>query len=286
MSVEIVQARLDACHCQSPLEEENAIREIAQEIILGGLSRAGFFKKAAFQGGTCLRILYGLERFSEDLDFVLRTPGKNFELRNYLEGLTEELKAYGFQFEIAGREDVESAVHKQFLKDDSLVRLVTFKYFKPGKDARSVRIKIEIDTNPPGQGSFETKYHDYPFAYDVTAQDRPTLFASKCHALLCREYVKGRDWYDFVWYVSQKVGIHYAHLTAALDQLGPWKGKGILADKSWCLKALGDRIKEIDWEKAKADVSRFIKPKEAPSVEIWNQEFFLDRLEKLSQILA
>ena len=285
MSIEIVQARLDAYHCQSILDEENAIREITQEIVLGGLSRAGFFKKAAFQGGTCLRILYGLERFSEDLDFVLMTPDKSFQLRKYLGGLAEELKAYGLKFEMAGRDDEEKMVQKQFLKDDSLVRLITFKYFKPGRDARIVRIKVEIDTNPPGQGRFETKYHDYPFAYGVTVQDLPTLFASKCHALLCREYIKGRDWYDFVWYVSRKTGINFVHLSAAIDQLGPWKEKGIQTDKDWCLRELGNRIREIDWNKARDDVKRFIKAKDVPSVEIWSKDFFLNRLEKLSEIL-
>jgi len=286
MSVEIVQARLDACNCQSVREEENAIREIAQEIVLGGLSRAGFFKKAAFQGGTCLRILYGLERFSEDLDFVLMAQEKSFQLGKYLAALAEELRVYGFIFETAGREDAEKAVQKQFLKDDSLVRLITFKHFKPGRDVRSVRIKIEIDTNPPGQGRVETKYHDYPFAYDVTVQDLPTLFASKFHALLCRGYVKGRDWYDFLWYVCRKTGINFSHLTAAIDQIGPWKGKGIRTDKIWCLKELGSRIREIDWNKAKSDVMPFIKPKEVPSIEIWSTDFFLDRLEKLAQILS
>ena len=283
MSVSLVQDRLNSCNCQSVQEEEHAIREIAQEIILGGLSRAGFFRKAAFQGGTCLRILYGLERFSEDMDFVLTVPDKDFRLGNYLERLSGELKAYGFEFEIAGREKLERLVRNQILKDDSLVRLVTFQHFKPGRDTRSVRIKIEIDTNPPGQGRFEIKYHDYPFAYEVAVQDLPTLFASKSHALLCREYVKGRDWYDFVWYVSRKTRINFPHLTEAINQMGPWKGQGIQADKDWFLKALEARVREIDWEKAKADARNFVRPRDIPSVEIWATDFFLDRLSKLAE---
>lgn len=285
MSIEIVQNRLDSYNCQSVQEEEHAIREIAQEIILGGLSRAGFFKKAGFQGGTCLRILYGLERFSEDLDFTLAEPDKSFQLKRYLEALSEELKAYGFKFEIMGREDVEQTVQKHFLKDDSLVRLVVFKHFRPGRDTRSVKIKIEVDTNPPEGGCFEAKYHDYPFAYEMTVQDLPTLFAGKSHALLCREYVKGRDWYDFVWYVARKTGMNFSYLTAAIDQMGPWKGQGIQVGRDWCLKTLAERIREIDWEKAKADVRNFVRPKEIPSIEIWSKEFFLDRVERLGTFL-
>ena len=285
MSVEIIQERLNLYNCRSVQEEENAIREIAQEIILGGLSRAGFFKEAAFQGGTCLRILYNVERFSEDLDFILIKPSKEISLGAFLEKVCLELKSYDLKFTLADRKDIERTVQKQILKDDSLVTLLTFNHLRPGRDTRSIKIKIEIDTNPPKHSHFEIKYHDYPFPYEVTLQDLPTLFASKSHALLCREYIKGRDWHDFVWYVSRKVSLNYEHLSAAVDQQGRWKGKSIKADKGWYLKEMEKRIKGIDVEEVKNDVKRFVKPKDLPSVEIWSTKFFLDRLDKLSSSL-
>lgn len=285
MSTAIVQERLEAYQCKSAQDEENAIREIAQEVILGGLSRVGFFKKAAFQGGTCLRILYGVERFSEDLDFVLRQKESSFRLMAYLEESLRELKLYGFDFSIIDKAEAAATVQKRFLKDDSLVKLLTFRHFKPGRDKKSIRIKLEVDTNPPGGSRFETKYQDYPFVYELTVQDMPSLFAGKCHALLCRTYVKGRDWYDFVWYVSRQTQINYDLLSAAIDQIGPWEHQGLRIDRTWFLGALGDCVAKIDWEKAKKDVLRFVKPRDVPSVELWSTEFFLDRIQKMSGFL-
>jgi len=285
VNVAIIQDRLNSFNCQSVQEEENAVREIAQEVILGGLSRVGFFKETAFQGGTCLRILYGLERFSEDLDFVLLKPNSKFRIDPYLEGLNTELKAYGFDFDIKDRKDVTVAVQKQFIKDNSLVKLLTFQHLKPGKHTRGIQVKIEVDTNPPDHSISEIKYHDFPFSYEVVTQDLPSLFASKSHALLCREYMKGRDWYDFVWYVSRKCSVNYRLLSSALNQYGPWKGKGVAVDKNWYLEEIKNRIERIDLQKAKEDVRRFIKPRDLPSIEIWSVDFFLDRLKKLSAYL-
>ena len=285
MNVAIIQARLDSFSCQSVQEEENVVREIAQEVILGGLSRVGFFKEAVFQGGTCLRILYGLERFSEDLDFVLSKPNRKFRLEPYLEGLNTELSVYGFDFDLKDRKDVTVVVQKQFIKDNSLVKLLTFQHFKPGKHTRNIKVKIEVDTNPPDHGISEMKYHDFPFPYEVVTHDLPSLFAGKSHAALCREYVKGRDWYDFVWYVSRKCSVNYPLLSAALNQQGPWKGMGIQVDKAWYLKEMKKRIEGTDMQKAKEDVLRFIKPHELPSIEIWSTDFFLDRLNKLAAFL-
>jgi predicted nucleotidyltransferase component of viral defense system len=284
MSIDIVRERLNSYNCQSVQEEENAIREIAQEVVLGGLSRAGFFKSAAFQGGTCLRILYRMERFSEDLDFILTEPHEQFQLKQYLEKMNVELETYGFNFNIKDRKNMDRVVQKHFVKDDSLVKLLQFDYLKPGKDTRSIKIKIEVDTNPPDKSTFEIKYHDFPFPYEIAAQDLPSLFASKSHALLCREYVKGRDWYDFIWYVSRNVSINYEHLTSAVDQLGPWKGKGIKVDKSWYLSEMKKRINRIDIQAVKNDVKRFVKPHDIPSVDIWCHDFFLDRLDKFGNI--
>jgi predicted nucleotidyltransferase component of viral defense system len=285
MSTRIVQERLDSYKCISAQDEENAIREIAQEVILGGLSRVGFYKKAAFQGGTCLRILYGMERFSEDLDFILKKGESDFQLMEYLKESLHELRLYGFEFSIIDKRKASTTVQKNILKDDSLVKLLTFQHFKPGRDKKSIRIKIEVDTNPPGGGHFETKYQDYPFVYEMTVQDLPSLFAGKCHALLCRSYVKGRDWYDFVWYVSRRTQINYDFLSAAVNQVGTWEGKGLRVDKTWFLQELTNIVSKIDWVQARNDVLRFVKPRDIPSVKLWSLDFFLDRIQKTSEYL-
>ncbi len=143
-----------------------------------------------------------------------------------------------------------------------------------------------MDTNPPEGATFETKYLDYPFPFAVTVQDLPTLFAGKSHALLCREYVKGRDWYDFIWYVSRKAPLNYHFLTHACRQQGEWKGKNIVATKEWYLSAVKRKIETINWEEAKQDTARFLRRPALPSLDLWGPDFFLDRLEKLKGYLS
>lgn len=285
MSISIVQSRLNLYNCKTAIEEENAVREIAQEIVLSALSRTGFFKFAAFQGGTCLRIIYGLERFSEDLDFALVKPDKNFNLEKYMEAVCGELRQYGFEFEKNVKKSAGQTVKKGFIKDSTIVKMLVFKHFRAGRDTRNISIKIEVDTNPPGGAELEVKYLDYPYAFEVLTHTLPSLFAGKSHALLCREYVKGRDWYDFVWYVSRKAQVNYNLLSLALDQQGAWKGLNIKADKEWFIENLKKRVSKIDWKKAVDDVKRFLKPHEIPSLEVWSVDFFNSRIEKLEQYL-
>jgi predicted nucleotidyltransferase component of viral defense system len=282
MSVKMIQDRLDGYGCRSTLEEEQALREITQEIVLAALGRTDFFQKAGFQGGTCLRIFHGLNRFSEDLDFALQKPDASFVLQSYLEGLAKELKAYGYGLEMDDRSKVDQAVRMAFVKDDSLGNLLRLNYKPAAGPLRKLRIKLEVDTNPPAGASFETKYLDFPFPSAVCVFDLPSLFAGKLHALLCREYLKGRDWYDFIWYTARKTSANYALLSAALDQMGPWKGQGVAADRDWCAGQLRARIEATDWRHAREDVRRFVKPNELPSLDLWCREFFLAQADKLA----
>ncbi len=175
MSVKIIQERLLTYQCQTVLEQENALKEIAQEIALMALSRSGFFRDAAFQGGTCLRILYGLERFSEDLDFVLVKPDVNFDWGKYIENMREEFSGYGYTLEVENRKKSEKAVKIAFLKADSQGGVLII------KDARSnkpkLKIKLEIDTNPPAGSQYELKYLDFPLTFSIKTQNLPSLFA-------------------------------------------------------------------------------------------------------------
>jgi len=283
MSVKMIQDRLDSYSCQSTLEEEQTLREITQEIVLAGLGRTDFFQKAAFQGGTCLRIFHGLNRFSEDLDFALQKPDASFELAPYLDILAKELTAYGYELEMDDRSKVNQAVRMAFLKDDSLGNLLRLNYKSTTGPLRKLRIKLEVDTNPPAEAEFETKYLDFPFPSAVCVFDLPSLFAGKLHALLCREYLKGRDWYDFIWYTARRTPVNYALLSSALNQMGPWKDQAVQADHSWCLEQLRIKIEATDWKHAREDVRRFVKPNELSSLDIWSREFFLAQTNKLDK---
>ncbi len=281
MSVRMIQDRLDGYGCRSAQEEEQALREITQEIVLASLGRMDFFQKAAFQGGTCLRVFHGMNRFSEDLDFAVQDPEAAFALKPYLDAVARELTAYGYGLEMDDRSRADRAVHMAFLKDDSVGSLLRLDYRPATGPLRKLRIKLEVDTTPPAGATFETQYMDFPFPSAVCVFDLPSLLAGKLHALLCREYVKGRDWYDFVWYTARKTPVNYPLLAAALTQMGPWKGKDVSVDRDWCLEQLRARIEAIAWKRAAADVRRFVKPNELPSLDLWSRDFFLAQAGKL-----
>jgi len=281
MSIDIIQKRLDGYHCASRQDEEQALREITQEVALAALSRTDFFTQAVLQGGTCLRVFYALERFSEDLDFLLKAPGSNFRLDKYLRGLFQEFSAYGYHLEVIDREDPKTAVQKVFLKDDSLGKVLHLKHIRQDRSMTKIRIKLEIDTNPPAGGHVEVKYLAFPFAADVACQDEASLFAGKLHALLCREYTKGRDWYDLLFYSARRTMPDLAFLSAALDQNGPWAGQKITVTQQWCYAKLHERIHAIDWAAACADVRRFVPTRQLPSLDIWSADLFSSCIEWL-----
>lgn len=281
MSVQMIQQRLLNYNCKTDIEEQQAIREITQEVVLAALGRGDFFKQALFQGGTCLRIFYGLNRFSEDMDFILRETNPDFQLKDHIKHLTDELAAYGYNIEITDRDSADVTVKKVFLKDDSLGKVIDLRHANQAGPMAKIRIKLEVDTNPPAGSGHELKYLDFPFVSSVAVQDRPSLFAGKLHALLCREYIKGRDWYDFIWYTGNRTGINYAFLTSAINQLGPWQGQSITVDKAWLLNELERKIVSMNWKQAAEDVRRFVRVAEQPSLDLWSKDLFLGQLDKL-----
>lgn len=282
MSVEIIQERLAAYACRSALEEEQALREITQEVILAGLGRTDLFGRAGFQGGTCLRIFHSLSRFSEDMDFALDAPNPAFQLAPYLDRMRHELAVYGYELEIDDRSRAGAAVRQAFVKDDSVGRLLSLRYRPRAGPMRKLRIKLELDTNPPSGASYEMPVLDFPFPAAVRIFDLPSLFAGKLHALLCRNYLKGRDWYDFTWYTARRTAINHELLSAALDQQGPWRGRTPKTDNAWCIDQLRAVVEDVDWKQARRDVQRFVKPHELSSLELWTREFFLERCARLS----
>ncbi len=281
MSVKIVRDRLSTYACISQIEEEQAIREITQELVLAALGRTDFFKEAAFQGGTALRVVYGLDRFSEDLDFALKACNPGFVWRDYLRTMTEELSAYGYQIEIQDRSTADSAVKKAFIKDDAIGKILNFQYAGKSGVLGKIRIKLEVDINPPDGSEYEIKYLDFPFVSSVVVQTLPSLFAGKIHALLCRDYLKGRDWYDFLWYTSRRTPINYRLLSSALSQAGPWKDSIQSVDYDWCVRSLKDKIESIDWHSSAEDVRRFIRVREQKSLDLWNRDLFIGQLDKI-----
>ena len=278
--IELIQKRLVEYKVKNPLEEEQAIKEITQEIALSALWRADFFEVAAFQGGTSLRILHKMPRFSEDLDFILKKADPDFEWDAYLKKLIEYFEEFGLKTEVVDKRKMDKNIRQAILKNNSIANQLNLSFFR-GVDDKKQRIKLEIDINPPEGSSFEYSYLDFPTDYEVCHQDLSSNFALKIHALLCRTYLKGRDWYDFNWYVKQRVKPNLSLLKAALYQYGPWRGRELTIDNHWVKQAILKKISEINWPDAAADVERFLNAAERESLKLWNERFFTQKVETL-----
>ena len=242
-----------------------------------------FFKHALFQGGTCLRIFHGLNRFSEDLDFVFREPDHEFDWSDYVDQIKREVEAYGLNLTAKDKSELNAAVKKVFLKEDSLGKVLALQYAPKTGPAKQIRIKLEVDTNPPSGSECEVKHLEFPFHASVTVQDLPSLFAGKIHALLCRTYIKGRDWYDFLWYTHRDTPVNYRFLESAINQCGPWTGSEQAIDIDWVVGHLGARIRTLDMREVAGDVLKFISENEHASLNAWSVDYFLNRLERWAQ---
>ena len=282
---QVLEQMLRSYEPQTSIDKKNAIKEIIQEIVLCGLSRAGFFRHAAFYGGTALRIFYGLDRFSEDLDFSLMAP-EGFDLGEYLPALEKEIRSYGLNFKAEERvKTAESAIQSAFLKGNTKEHILLF--YADDHLAQSItpseliKIKFEIDTNPPPFATFEHEYRLLPSPYEICLYDAPSLFAGKVHAVLCRAWknrIKGRDLYDYVFYLSMNTPVKLKHLEARLRQSGFMETEAPL-DIDRLKDMLRARFATIDYDQAKQDVLPFIK--NPNKLAVWSQDFFDQITEKL-----
>ena len=278
--IELIQQRLDNYNATTPVAEQQAIREIMQEVALYCLWRADFFEVAAFQGGTSLRILHGLPRFSEDLDFILKAPDQDFAWHTYLGKLLQGFQEFGLRPEVLDKSRMDQHIKRALLKDNSVANQLDLTFNRDHREQK-LRIKLEIDVNPPGGSGFDNSYLDFPLDFEVCHQDLSSNFSLKIHALLCRPYLKGRDWYDFNWYVKRHIHPNYTHLQAALDQHGPWQGQSLLVNQDWLKNALMNKVTKIDWEEATEDVTRFLNSAEQHSLTLWDERFFRKKVEKI-----
>jgi predicted nucleotidyltransferase component of viral defense system len=280
-----IESMLQRYDRRSADDHVNALREILQEIALCGLWRARFFEHAAFYGGTALRVLYGLDRFSEDLDFSL-LASRYFNVTPYCAAVEEELDSWGFPATVVGKAKRErSAIQSAFLKANTRQLLLTIDAGEAAAGMhgrRELKIKLEVDTEPPPGFSTETKFLLQPIPFSVRAYDPPSLFAGKMHAILCRGWgtrVKGRDWYDLVWYVGRRTPLDLAHLEARMRQSGHYASEAAL-DESELRSVLARRIDNLDVEAARLEVERFLSTPE--TVAVWSKEFFRAVAERIS----
>ena len=275
---------LDSYKPKNKEEALHALREIMQEIALAGLNRAGFFKTAAFYGGTALRLFYGLDRFSEDLDFSLLAPDPAFSLEKYQDAIVAEFAALGMQVSVVEKQKaVQNNINSAFLKSETIWRELTLEGIIPqnGIDTiANVKIKIEVDREPPLGFATEEKLLLKPFSFYVKCFVLPDLFAGKMHALLFRKWknnVKGRDWYDMEWYIKKGVALDLNHFLLRAQDSGDWEKETISEGEFRGL--LSAKIEVVNLYYVKADASRFIE--DVSILDIWSAKYFHDLAEHL-----
>lgn len=283
-----IQSMMERYQPQNAEAYRNALKEIVQEIALYGMSKSGFFQEGAFYGGTALRIFYGLHRFSEDMDFSLVHPNPSFALSDYLPTVEEELSAVGLKMRVEQKNKTKvTDIQSAFIKGGTLIQIIsiqqTDEVLIPGiHKQEQLKIKLEVDTNPPPGAGFELRYALRPVPYVVRLYDKPSLFAGKIHAVLCRNWarrIKGRDLYDYVWYLSQDTPVNLFHLQKRLEQSDRWDSSKQLAlqDTKDMLK---ERFSQLDFEAAKKDVIPFLS--DASELGLWNAGFFQAITENLT----
>ncbi len=275
---EAVEQMLAKYNPKSIEDYENALKEILQEIVLLGLSRNNFFEKAAFYGGTALRIMHGLDRFSEDLDFTLLKPDTNFKLDKYFPGIEHELRAFGFEFSLQRVDkSKDRIIESAFLKANTQMLLLKIHGSKGLADKiqknQILKIKFEVDVEPATSFETEIKTLLLPSPFTVKTLTLPSLFAGKMHAALLRNWktrVKGRDFYDVQWYIAREVPIKKSYLEEKM------KASGITEalTKKLLIKLFENRVDSIDWQQAKNDVLGFLKDKN--QIILWSAKFFKD----------
>ena len=253
-------------------EKQNAIYEITQQVVLAGLHRGGFFDRAAFYGGTCLRLFHQLPRFSEDMDFSLLAPDEGFKFENYFQPIIDEFDSLGRKVEIKKKDKKTfGKVESAFLKDTTDVYNVAF------QTEKTVKVKIEVDTQPPLKFQTEQKALTLPYTFMVRCFELPDLYAGKMHALVFRNWktrVKGRDWYDFEWYVRWGVPLDFNHLQERIREFN-----GVTMSKEEFLAKLKERLSTTNIEDVKADVRGFvINPHE---LDIWSNNYFLQLADRI-----
>ena len=278
---EAIARMLSKYECRGLNDYIHALREILQDVALLGLWRAKFFEKAAFYGGSALRILYNLDRFSEDMDFSLLLPLDTFELAGYTAFLQKETAGFGFDVRIERVDkSIQTPVQSAFLKANTQNQLIVIETAEEILQAvpkgQLLKIKLEVDTDPPPGFATQTRYLLQPIPFAVRAFVLPDLFAGKMHAILCRRWksrVKGRDWYDLVWYAANHPELHLYHLEQRMRQTDHLRGDAPLTPEKF-KELLVKAINKLDVEQARKEAEPFVKKPE--NLSVWSHEFFLD----------
>ncbi|QWB95619.1 nucleotidyl transferase AbiEii/AbiGii toxin family protein [Mycoplasmatota bacterium] len=260
-------------------DKKNAVKEVLQEVILSGLSKTDFFSHAAFYGGTALRLFYGMNRFSEDLDFSLLVADDTFDISEYFKPISDVVNSLGLNFEVSKKDKTTSStIDSAFIKGNTKETIITI--YPDSEDSsriihnEKIIIKFEVDVNPPLYAKTEIKFRLLPFPYQVRVYDQSSLFAGKIHAVIARGWknrVKGRDLYDYIYYLSLDTKVNLKHLETRLKQTKTIE-EDVQLTRASLIEILDKRFDQIDFDIAKSDIRPFIE--DYHSLDLWNSDFF------------
>jgi predicted nucleotidyltransferase component of viral defense system len=260
-------------------DKKNAVKEVLQEVVLAGLSKTDFFSHAAFYGGTALRLFYGMNRFSEDLDFSLLVADDTFDISEYFKPISDVVSSLGLNFEVSKKDKTTSStIDSAFIKGNTKETIITI--YPDSEDSsriihnEKIIIKFEVDVNPPLYANTEIKFRLLPFPYQVRVYDQSSLFAGKIHAVIARGWknrVKGRDLYDYIYYLSLDTKVNLKHLETRLKQTKTIE-EDVQLTRASLIEILDKRFDQIDYDIAKSDIRPFIK--DYHSLDLWNRDFF------------
>ncbi|MFH5882397.1 nucleotidyl transferase AbiEii/AbiGii toxin family protein [Liberiplasma polymorphum] len=275
----IIQQMINKYNPKTLEDKKHAIKEVLQEVVLAGLSKTDFFTHAAFYGGTALRIFYGMDRFSEDLDFSLLVADDTFDINKYFRPISDTVKSLGLNFEVSKKDKAnDSNIDTAFIKGNTRETLITI--YPDSADSNriinneKIIIKFEVDVNPPMYADTELKFRLLPFPYQVRVYDQKSLFAGKIHAVIARSWknrIKGRDLYDYIYYLSLDTKVNLKHLEARLKQTKTIE-EDVKLTRDLLIELLENRFDHIDYEVARSDIKPFIKNQN--NLDIWSSDFF------------
>ncbi|AUD62783.1 hypothetical protein BK010_03980 [Tenericutes bacterium MO-XQ] len=275
----IIQQMMNKYNLITLEDKKNAIKEVLQEVVLAGLSKTDFFTHAAFYGGTALRIFYGIDRFSEDLDFSLLVKDDTFDMSKYFKPISDVVNSLGLNFEVLKKvKTTNSTIDSAFIKGNTKETII--KIYPDSADSsriihnEKIIIKFEVDINPPRYANTEIKFRLLPFPYQVRVYDQPSLFAGKIHAVIARSWknrVKGRDLYDYIYYLGLDTKVNLKHLEERLKQTKTIE-ENVILNRKLLVEILNNRFDHIDYESARNDVKPFVR--EQSTLELWSSDFF------------
>lgn len=286
---DIIVAMVKRFDIRTDIERDHAVRQTIQEMVLESLSHTDFFEKVSFNGGTALRIFHNLDRFSEDLDFFLKVNADEFDFEYYIRELRNNLSRFGIDFIT----DVVNKANNNNIKKGMVstnTKNLVMSFFLDDRFADSIcesqltKIKIEVDIDPAPYSISERTMSTLPFPYSISVADMSTMFSGKIHAILCRGWknrVKGRDLYDFVFFINNKTSVNYMFLKEKLITSG-YDGEKLTFDE--VKRMLVKKFNDVDYKSAKDDIINFISTEHVVGLDAWCPEFFVSLCDKLRKV--